>query len=305
LPNLQQLKENFSITAVASRSGPSAWNVAAQYGAKYASTEPGDLFKDPDIDLLLIACRHNLHASLAIEAARHGKSVLLEKPAALNESELDQLLGAVRSSNSLLMLGYNRRFSPFVTEMKRLVDERSGPVVITYRINAGYIAPNSWVHGPEGGGRIIGECCHVFDLFNYIIGHFPEAISATPMRPSAPHVLATDNFTATLRYSDGSLCTLTYTSLGSSETPKEAMELFFDGKTFVLDDYKRISFNGTGKKPKATLQQDKGHLEELRVLARYIQSGGPPPMTLEEIEAASRASFIVDNLVRTAACAES
>jgi predicted dehydrogenase len=291
------MKDSFSIRAVAARTGTSALNVAKQYGAEYASTSPEEVFNDPDVDLVLISSRHDLHARLAIDAARHGKRVFLEKPAALTEEELQELISVFRTSGVPLMVGFNRRFSPFMREAKSVLDQRSGPFVLTYRMNAGYVAPTSWIHGAEGGGRIIGECCHIFDLFNYLTGRFPEEIVALPLRPSAEHVLGSDNFSTTLRYADGSVCTLTYTSLGSTEVPKESMEVFFDGKAMLLDDYRRLHFHGMAKKPLTTMQQEKGHREELNALVGYFK-GGPAPMTLDEIESATHTSFVVDELVR-------
>jgi predicted dehydrogenase len=299
IPNLQLLKDSFSIGAVASRTGPAAWNVAKQCGAKYATTEAEAVLKDTDIDLVVIATRHNLHAPLAMDALRHGKAVFLEKPAALTEEELRQLLEAARTSGSPLMVGHNRRFSPFMEQARSILADRSGPAMLTYRMNAGYISPDSWVHGPEGGGRIIGECCHIFDLFNFLIGRFPQEVMAASLRPASPDIVAADNFSTTQRYEDGSLCTLTYTSLGSTDVPKESMEIFFDGKTLVLDDYRKLTSYGLGKKPATSTKQEKGHLEEFRALARYMQGTGPLPMTLDEIEAATKTSFIVDALVRT------
>jgi predicted dehydrogenase len=165
-------------------------------------------------------------------------------------------------------------------------------------MNAGPLPADSWILGPEGGGRIIGEACHIFDLFNYLIGSTPVDVVALPVHATTPHISKTDNFSASIRYSDGSLCTLNYTSLGSAEFPKEGMEIFFEGKTIVLDDYRQLHFYGMRKKPVTKSQQDKGHLEELRQFANYLQGNGPLPMTLAEIESATRTSFAVDELVR-------
>jgi predicted dehydrogenase/threonine dehydrogenase-like Zn-dependent dehydrogenase len=298
LPNLKQLGDVFSIAAVCARNGPNAWNIAKQYEASYASTNIDDLLQDPNLDLILISSRHHLHASQAIAAARLGKSVLLEKPAALNPVELRQLIDAFKNTNATLMVGFNRRFSPLIGEVKEVLDRKAGPVVLSYRMNAGHIPADSWIQGPEGGGRIIGECCHIFDLFNYLIGHGPEEVTALPLRPGTGHVLAGDNFSSVLKYSDGSICTLTYTSLGSSELHKEHMEVFFDGKAMVLDDYRKLTFHGVGKQNLSKLQQEKGHLEELRALAAYLRGDGPIPMTLDEIESATTISFTVDELAR-------
>jgi len=298
LPNLKKLHETFSLTAICSRNGPNAWNIAKQYSANYASTQIEDVLNDPTVDLILISSRHDLHASSAIAAAKHGKSVFLEKPAALNMDELRELLDAFKKSGTALVVGFNRRFSPLIAEVKNAIDQRSGPMMVSYRMNAGHLPADSWVQGPEGGGRIIGECCHIFDLFNYLVGRLSEEVTALSLRPGASHILATDNFSCSLRYGDGSVCALTYTSLGPSDVPKEYMEVFFDGKAIRLDDFRKVTFHGAGKKQISKLQQEKGHVEELRALAAYLRRAGPLPMTLEEIESATAVSFAVDALVR-------
>jgi predicted dehydrogenase len=304
LPNLKRLHQQFSISAIASQTGVNAINVARQYDAAVASTSADELFADPELDLILISSRHDLHAPQAIRAAEQGKAVLLEKPAALTKSELDQLINAFETSGSMLVVGFNRRFSPLIRETKAVTDRRAGPLFITYRMNAGRIPPESWIHGPQGGGRIIGEACHIFDLFNHIVGRFPEEVTALPLRPSAGGSVS-DNFAATLRYPDGSLCNLTYTSLGSAELGKESMEIFFDGKTIVLDDYRKLVLYGCIGKTMNCAQPEKGHLEELQSIATYLSKKGPLPMTLKEIEAATNISFLVDGLVRSASCVES
>jgi predicted dehydrogenase/threonine dehydrogenase-like Zn-dependent dehydrogenase len=297
LPNFKKLADSYAISAVAARGGPTAWNMSRQFGGGYATTSPEEVFKDPKVDFVLIASRHDQHAKLAVQALSHGKAVLLEKPAAMNEAELEELLNAAHSASKPIVVGFNRRFSPMARQAKSLLDHRSNPVMITYRMNAGALPADSWVQGPEGGGRIIGEACHIFDLFNYLIGAPAVGVTATPIRGSAGHT-QTDNFTASVRYEDGSLCTLTYTSLGSTDLPKEHMEVFFDGKSIVLDDYKNLSFFGISRKPVSKSLQDKGHLEELRAIADHLTGKGPLPMTLDEIESATRISLAVDALVR-------
>ena len=299
LPNLKRLADQYAICGIVAGNGSSAWNVARQFDAQFASTNPEDLFKDPGIDLIVIASRHHLHAAQAAAAARQGKAVLLEKPAALNSSELDDLLSAVRESGTPFMVGFNRRFAPLIHTAKSILDERINPAMITYRMNAGPLAPESWIQGAEGGGRVIGEACHIFDLFNYLVGASPLEVVAMPLHAATPHISKTDNFSVSLRYPEGSLCTLIYTSLGSADLPKEAMEVSFDGKTIVMDDYKRLQFYGIARKPISRSQQDKGHLEELQQLADYLHGNGPAPMNLAEIEAATRTSFMVNDLVRT------
>jgi predicted dehydrogenase/threonine dehydrogenase-like Zn-dependent dehydrogenase len=298
LPHLKQLASSFAVTAIAGRAGPAAWNLARQYGATYATTVLADVLKDEQIDLVLIASRHDLHAKLATQALKKGKAVLLEKPAAMNEAELRELLDTAESSGRPLVIGFNRRFAPMIRNVKSLIEQRSNPLVVSYRMNAGALPADSWIQGPEGGGRIIGEACHIFDLFNFLVGTPAVGVTALPMRSNAAHVAQTDNFTASVRYEDGSLCTLTYTSLGSKDLPKEHMEVFFDGKSIVMDDFRKLSFFGISTKPITKSLQDKGHLDELRAVADHFTGKGPLPMTLDEIESATKISLAVDAIVR-------
>lgn len=301
LPNLKDMSGQFLVSAVAGRNGATAWNIARKYGARYAATDIGEILNDHEIDLVMIASRHDMHARQAVEAAKSGKAIFLEKPAAMNAAELEELLGAVRVAGVPFMVGFNRRFAPLIRNTKSLLDQRSNPALITYRMNAGALPTDSWIQGSEGGGRIIGEACHIFDLFNYLVGAMPTEVVALPLRSRSPHVPATDNFTAGVRYPDGSLCNLIYTSVGSTDLPKESMEVFFDGKTITMDDYRKLSFFGISRKPITKSNQDKGHREELQALADYLNGKAPAPMTLEEIEAATRTSFLVDDIVRSGA----
>jgi predicted dehydrogenase len=165
-------------------------------------------------------------------------------------------------------------------------------------MNAGPLPMDSWIQGPEGGGRILGEACHIFDLFNYLVGSTVVEVHASSLHAKTPHIASTDNFSASIRYEDGSLCTLIYTSLGSTDLPKEYMEVFYDGRTIVMDDYKRMSFFGISGKPLSKSQQDKGHMDELRVFGEYLQGKASAPMSLADIEAATRTSLLVDEYVR-------
>src|SRR4030042_5768472 len=133
--------------------------------------------------MFLIPPRHNLHTKIAIEAARAGKAIFLEKPMALNEKELSELVKELEIANVPFMVGFNRRFSPFTSRIKKIIDSRINPLIINYRINAGYIQKESWIQTDEGGGRNIGEACHIYDLFNYLAGSEVHAINAMAISP--------------------------------------------------------------------------------------------------------------------------
>ena len=192
------------------------------------------------------------------------------------------------------MTGFNRRFSPAAARLRELLAGRTSPLVANYRMNAGYIPLDHWVHGPEGGGRNIGEACHIYDLFDFLVG--AERDRPCRRRRSAPasrHWAANDNFVATIGYADGSVCTLTYTALGHRDHPKERLDVFAGGRVLSLDDYKSLSVDGGGAGWRSTTVQ-KGHVEELEALARALREGGPWPIPLEQQLQATRISFEVE-----------
>jgi predicted dehydrogenase len=247
--------------------------------------------KDPDVDAVLICTRHYLHASQAILAAKAGKAIFLEKPAALNATELDQLVEVLNATGIPFMLGYNRRFSPAAQKIKNIITGRKNPLMILYRMNAGYLPPDHWTLTKEGGGRIVGEACHIIDLFQFLVDASVAEISSTAIKPHTEHVLAQDNVAITLKYEDGSVATLLYTSLGTPELSKEYMEVYVDGKVLLLDDYRSLKTFGTSVKGWSAPAQDKGHLEELRVFGRFLRDKGDYPISLADIISTSKTSM--------------
>jgi predicted dehydrogenase/threonine dehydrogenase-like Zn-dependent dehydrogenase len=295
LPNLIRLREHFELRAVMSRTGASAKAVAARAEAGYATTDVDEVLGDEAIDLVLISTRHDSHADLALRSLQAGKNVFVEKPLALNGDELAAIEAFYegRPDGPLLMTGFNRRFSPAAARMQELLADRTSPLVANYRMNAGYIPLDHWVHGPEGGGRNIGEACHVYDLFDFLTGAGETTVQAQAIGAENRHWAGNDNFVATIGYADGSVCTLTYTALGHRDHPKERLEVFAGGRVFSLDDYKSLSVDGGGSGWRSTTVQ-KGHTEELEALARALREGGPWPIPLEQQLQATRISFEVE-----------
>jgi predicted dehydrogenase len=300
LPNLLKLSDRFELRAVVSRTGATAKAVAARAEAAYATTELDEVLHDDGIDLVLIATRHNLHAEQTLRALRADKHVFVEKPLCLTEPELQEIEALYADRDGpLLMTGFNRRFSPAAVHARKLLAPRTTPLVAQYRMNAGYIPLDHWVHGPEGGGRNIGEACHIYDLFDFLVGSNVdvESVTARAIRADGTRLASSDNFVATVGYADGSVCTLTYTALGNRDHPKEQMEVFADGTVLTLDDYKALRVRGQGSGWRSTTQR-KGHLEELEALARAIREGGPWPISLDEQASAMRVAFAVEDQVR-------
>jgi predicted dehydrogenase/threonine dehydrogenase-like Zn-dependent dehydrogenase len=299
VPNLRKLSDDFELRAVMSRTGSTAKAMAVRNEATYATTDFDELLNDNELDLILIATRHDLHAPLALRALEAGKHVFVEKPLALTELELEAIERFYQDTpdGPVLMTGFNRRFSPAVRLSQTLLRGRAAPLVIDYRMNAGYIPLDHWVHGPEGGGRNIGEACHVYDVFDAIVGGGVERITASSIKPT-PRLAANDNFATTITYVDGSICTLTYTALGAKDHPKERMEIYADGKVITLDDYQSLSMSGRKAPLWSSRTTDKGHRNELESLADCLRRNKPWPISLEEQLQATRISHTVERRLR-------
>lgn len=268
LPNIKKLNDKFKLYAVMNRTGHKAKSVASQYGANYATTDYNDILNDENIDLIMICTRHDSHASFVLKALKAGKNVFVEKPLAVNQEELNEIKKYYSddtiTNKPILMVGFNRRFSKYAQEIKKHTDRRINPLFIHYRMNAGFIPFNSWIH--EDGGRIIGEACHIIDLMTFLTGSKVESINYESLTPNNGKFSDSDNKSIILKYQDGSICTIEYFAVGSKDFPKEYMEVHFDEKTIVMDDYKSLKGFGIKTKDISTETSEKGQLEELEYL---------------------------------------
>ena len=306
VPNIAALSDRYQIVATCDRNSARAHDIARQFHAAQACSEAADLLGNPDVQLVLIATQHDTHAPLAMAALRAGKHVFTEKPMAMNQAELRELTAVLAGTDRYFMVGFNRRFSPHAVRLRRLVSNRTGPLVVTYRVLADPAPTNSWIYSAAGGGRVIGEACHMLDLFNFLVGEDVAVVEMDTLAPPAgvggpPG----DNVVASLRYEDGSLCTLTYSVLGrkSKENGKERVEAMWDGKSFVIDDYVR-SFGSGCSAGSAAGKISKGHYEELAALADYLDGRGLVPLTTEAAVRATEQSFRIDAACRGASSAD-
>jgi predicted dehydrogenase len=293
LPNLQALTDEFLLQAVVSRTGANAEAVARQFGAAYSTTDYEKVLADPEVDLLFICTRHYLHAPMVLQGLQAGKHIFVEKPLALTAEDLTAIQSFYnQDSNSkpLLLTGFNRRFSPLIMPIYQQLAGRSNPLIINYRMNAGYIPLDSWVHGSDGGGRNLGEACHIYDLFTALVGSSVTKVEAQSITPTTGYYSCRDNFVATISFADGSVATLTYTALGSRDYPKEHLEIYGEGKVWVMEDYKSLQVFGAKQKAIELPLTDKGHRQELISLAQAIKQGGDWPIPLwQQIQATETA----------------
>jgi predicted dehydrogenase/threonine dehydrogenase-like Zn-dependent dehydrogenase len=304
LPNMVILRNDYELRAVMSRTGANARGVATQYQAAYCTTDYEAILKDDQVDLVMITTRHDLHGQMALQALRAGKHAFVEKPLTLKVEDLAELeqFYAEKPNGPLLMVGFNRRFAPAMQTIRQILEQRTTPIIANYRMNAGFIPPDHWVHGPEGGGRNIGEACHIYDIFNSLCGGAKEvAVNAYSIDPASKQWNKNDNFVATIKYEDGSVCTLTYTALGDKSYPKEKMEVFADGKVIVMDDYKSVTVHGGKHKGWSDKTVQKGQLQELEMLADTLLRGKLWPISLSEQIQATRISLEVERQIFTAA----
>ncbi|MGQ0590668.1 MAG: bi-domain-containing oxidoreductase [Sphingosinicella sp.] len=271
---------------VVTASGISAHGSAEKFGFERAATDPEEAFADAGVSTVFIATRHDSHAGLAVRALEAGKHVFVEKPLALSREDLDQVLDAARKAPGILAVGFNRRFAPMILEAGVILAKRTGPINMLYRINAGPIGRESWVHGSEGGGRILGEVCHFIDTLSALAATPPVAVEQ--MKPDG----IGDSVSALIRFADGSVGVILYSSIGDPAIAKERIEIFGEGLAIEIDDFRAISISRGSRTKRRRAAQDKGQ----NALVRSFLAGratGIPPVPLETLEAVSAATLLL------------
>lgn len=285
LPALKKAGET-RLTSVVTSTGISAHSAAEGSGFAQAATDPQVVWDDADTDCVFIATRHDSHARLAIEALKAGKHVFVEKPLAMSHEELAEVAAAADAAPGILTVGFNRRFAPMVVAARQALAASAGPLVMQYRINAGHIPGDSWVHGAEGGGRIVGEVCHFVDALSALCGADPVAVEG--ISPAG----AADSLAAIIRFADGSVGTILYASMGDPSVPKEAIEAFGQGVVVRLDDFRKLHVTRGGKTETTSASaQDKGQAALVAAFLSAARGGGEPPIALDTLVAVSAATL--------------
>ena len=300
VPHLQKMKERFSLGGVVSRDAVRGGNFAREHEAPVVATDLDTVLGDPAFDLVIIATRHHEHADQVARSLTAGKAVFVEKPLALSWQELERVVAARRGAASapLLMVGFNRRFSPALQALVGALDGRRSPLVIQYRVNAGYIPPDHWVQDSRGGGRNLGEACHMYDVFRFLAKGAVTGVSAAAVDAGRLPYRRNENFCATVQYGDGSVASLVYTALGPREgLPKERVEVFCDEQAYVIDDYRSLTRGRDGAVLWQANEADKGHSEELRRLGEALAAGGPTPIPFEEIVETTAVALTIEDLL--------
>jgi predicted dehydrogenase/threonine dehydrogenase-like Zn-dependent dehydrogenase len=298
LPHLKSLGADFRTVATAT--GLSARRVGERFGFARFASDADEVINDAEVNLVVIATRHDTHAEYARRALARGLHVFVEKPLALTDEELDAVIEVAGASPGRLAVGFNRRFSPLAQKCAGVYADRRAPLSIVYRVNAGRLPAGHWVKDSrEGGGRVVSEVCHFVDLMQFFAGAPPVRVYAEPLRARSEEIGEEDSLFVTVAFADGSAGSIAYLSEGDAGLAKERVEVFGGGQTFVIEDFRAATLYRDGREERTRQpRQDKGQLGLLRAVCATVIDGAPAPIPLEELVATTRATFRIRDSLR-------
>jgi predicted dehydrogenase len=271
------------LVSVCSATGAKSRAAAEKHGFRSCTSVEHALLHDPEINTIVIATRHHLHARQTVEALRAGRHVFCEKPLCLCEEELAEIVRAAGDGRHQLMVGFNRRFAPLAARMKQFL-QTGEPLIMQYRVNAGLLPADHWSQDPEqGGGRIKGEVCHFLDFLTHLCGSLPVEVQTRAM--ANPGKYSDDNVVIAVQFANGSQGTITYVANGDKSYSKERIEAFGGGRVAVLEDFRELELvrDGRRQRVRSRMGQDKGHQNECKLFAKAVEEGGGAPIPLEEM----------------------
>ncbi|WP_181406013.1 bi-domain-containing oxidoreductase [Thermodesulfovibrio sp. Kuro-1] len=304
IPALSKLSD-VRFHTLSTSSGINSYQTAKKYGFENATSDYRWILNNGEINSVVILTPHSLHAKMVKESLQAGKHVFVEKPLCINEEELKEITDVYSSvmddgkSIPFLMVGYNRRFSPHVEKLKSFVSNRKDPLMINYRVNAGFVPSEHWVHSEEeGGGRIIGEICHFIDLMIYLTNSLPIQAYADRVSGNNKTIVNEDNVSIVIKFRDGSVGNIFYSSSGDKSFSRERIEVYSEGKTLIIEDFKNSYFwlGGRTKKFK-TLNQEIGYKEELSHFISVIKGSEKPKITYDEIYYSTLTTFKINESI--------
>lgn len=290
LPHLAK-RDGVELAAVATATPLSGVSAQHKFGFERATTDHRDVLDDPAIDAVFVVTRHSSHARFVVEALRAGKAVFVEKPLALSEQQLTEILDAIRDTgNDRLQVGFNRRFAPLLVELRRRFGRRTQPAMARYLVNAGRLAATSWYRqaGAEGS-RFVGEGGHFIDTLAWWLEADPVTVTAERAGASA------DDVQVTLSFADGSTGTVSYATQGSAKFPKETFDVLADGKGARLDNFRRADlWTRTRHRRQLALNPDKGQAAQVTAFVEAVRAGTPMPVPLRTLVSVTLATLAVE-----------
>ncbi len=277
LPILKEIAD-VELVGVCTSRGYTARGVADKFGFQFATSDPAEILENPDINAVLIATRHDTHATYAIRAMQAGKPAFLEKPLAITMEQLLEVERVWQETGGHVLVGYNRRFSPFVQKIAEHFQHRSEPLSMLYRVNAGPLEKGHWMRAThEGGSRVVSEGCHFIDVMMFLASSLPKRVCAAHLRSHEP-----DTAQLAIEFEDGSIGVLYYLTTGDPSVPKEYLEVHGIGRSAILRDFRELELIAGGKHTvHKAAGQDKGHRNELKAFVEAVKSGNEMPIPME------------------------
>lgn len=284
---------------IASAGGLSGTQCAKKHHIDQSTTDYKEIFNDQEINIVLITTRHSSHYKLVIDSLKSGKNTFVEKPLALNQDELDKVIEVYNEQkNPTLTVGFNRRFSPHLEALKESLNYNKEPINITVTMNAGFIPKNHWVHDlKQGGGRIIGEACHLMDVCVFLTGSLISSVCMNALGESPS--IDTDNASILIKFKNGSNAVINYFSNGSKKYIKERVEVYSKEQTWVVNNYRKTDAFGVKGFKTLKTKIDKGHKKQFHELIKKNKNGGKPLIPIKEIINVTKASFAAILSMRT------
>jgi len=147
-------------------------------------TREEQLLKDKNIEAVYIATPGHLHAKQVIEASKHGKHILCEKPMALTVKECEEMMAACQGNNVKLTIGFMMRFHPHHLKAKELIETKAIGEIVKARAQWNFWYPpreGLWRHAPDlgGGGCLMDVGVHCVDLLRFLAGEVAEVAALT------------------------------------------------------------------------------------------------------------------------------
>ncbi len=300
LPALMDMDNNLNLAAVVSSDPIRGGNFAHENNIEVLSSSLRDSVQKANLDMVLIVNRHDQHSDNVVAALQSGTNVFCEKPLAISWKGLSNVVQChnEKSDNVLLAVGFNRRYAPAIELLKSILEQRKSPMILQYRVNAGYVPSDHWLQTKEGGGRNLGEACHMYDVFRYLTDSQAMSVDASSISPRDGRYLRSDNFSATIKYEDGSCGVLTYSSMGPKQgLSKEYLEVFVDGDAYILDDYRELKRASDGEVLWHAMSPDKGHKNEMRNWVNAVRGKDHALASTEEIFETTALSLTIDDLI--------
>ena len=296
---IPSVKELGSLDTVVTRNGMNSKNVAQKFGFGNTSTDPEVILNNSEINTVFIATQHDTHAKFTMDCLKSNKAVFVEKPLAMDMDELEAVIKSYHEAEApALMVGFNRRFADISVQAKEAIQNLGEPLVMNFRVNAGFIPKDHWTQTMAGGGRIVGEICHFIDLMQYFAGSEPVKVFAECIQTDSHKLKSDDNISITVKFSDGSVGNLVYTANGDKALPKERFEIFGGNMVFVIDDFNSGALYRDNREKKIKTS-GKGHKQEVVAFIGALEKGEPVPITFRSICLTTLTTFKIQESLAT------